>query len=487
MSDHDDPQAEERVGRVLNEKWTLERLLGKGGMAAVYAAKHRNGARAAVKVLHPELARIPEVRERFLREGYAANRVEHRGAVQVLDDDIVQDGEDKGSAFIVMELLEGEALEERALRDPPMTEQELLEIVDAVLEVLEAAHAHGVVHRDLKPENLFLARDEERGGTRVKVLDFGLARLTEVENVTSAGLALGTPSFMSPEQAAGKRDEVDGRTDIFALGATMFRVFTGKRIHDAEHVVALVVKMATEPAPPIRSVSPAASEVFARVVDRALAFKKEDRYASAAEMRADVRAALETLAVSRATTLNVLPYSTKSPRALAPGEDAPAKKAPARELGKESSGGTSSDETSSPKRSSWGLLFLLIGGSVAASFALSPSLRARVERLREDASVLDDAAASQVTAADDASVPDSADIAPTIVELPDDADADADTDPDDNDTDGGADDDLDGGSEVDGGGSVVDATVPAVVPAPQHHRRPPPKRQPRKWPRKRPR
>src|ERR1700733_1510658 len=107
LSEDAERRARERVGSALNEKWTLESLLGVGGMAAVYAGKHRNGARAAVKVLHPELARIPEVRERFLREGYAANRVEHRGAVSVLDDDVVQGGLDEETAYLVMELLEG--------------------------------------------------------------------------------------------------------------------------------------------------------------------------------------------------------------------------------------------------------------------------------------------------------------------------------------------------------------------------------------------
>src|SRR5262249_53508789 len=147
-----------RVGRVLNDKWTLERLLGVGGMAAVYAARHRNGARAALKILHADLAREEAVRERFLREGYAANRVEHPGAVRVLDDDIVKDGPDVGAAYIVMELLDGESLEERAGRPPNLGEAEFLWIAEGVLAVLEAAHDHGVVHRDLKPANIFVAR-----------------------------------------------------------------------------------------------------------------------------------------------------------------------------------------------------------------------------------------------------------------------------------------------------------------------------------------
>lgn len=313
MTDAVDPRAQQRVGSVLGEKWSLEHLIGSGGMGAVYAARHRNGARAAVKILHPDLARMPEVRERFLREGYAANRVEHRGAVQVLDDDIVKSGPDEGSAYLVMELLEGESLQERASRAPKLQERELLELMDAVLEVLGAAHANGVVHRDLKPENIFLAADPEREGVRVKVLDFGLARIAEASTVTTAGIAVGTPSFMSPEQAAGRGDEIDGRTDIFSLGATIFRIVTGRRIHDADNMVQLVLLMASVPAPKLRSIAPDVSEPFADVIDRALAFERADRYPDAAAMRADIRNALGM--VRGSSSLQIIPFSTRGLRA----------------------------------------------------------------------------------------------------------------------------------------------------------------------------
>jgi serine/threonine protein kinase len=289
-----DPSALDRVGRVLNEKWKLERLLGVGGMAAVYAGLHRNGARAAIKVLHPELARHKEVRQRFQREGYAANKVEHDGVVKVLDDDVVSSGPDAGTAYLVMELLEGESLQDRLERGQPIDEREFLEMALGVLEVLEAAHQCGVVHRDIKPENLFFAREDD-GMTHIKVLDFGLARLQQAEAITTYGLALGTPSFMSPEQAAGRTDEIDGRTDLFALAAAGFRLRTGRRIHEEEDVVELVKKMARLPASPIRSIAPGTSKPFARVIDRALQFKRENRYESAAAMRADVGRALAEL------------------------------------------------------------------------------------------------------------------------------------------------------------------------------------------------
>jgi serine/threonine-protein kinase len=287
--------ARERVGNVLNDKWTLERLLGVGGMAAVYSGCHRNGARAAIKVLHPDLSRHREVRERFQREGYAANKVGHPGVVKVLDDDVISSGPDEGIAYLVMELLEGESLQDRLERGPPLGEREFLAFARDVLDILQAAHDHGVVHRDLKPENLFVARDAESNNPRVKVLDFGLARLLAGQAITTYGLALGTPSFMSPEQAAGRIDEIDGRTDLFALAATGFRLRTGRRIHEGDDAVDLVRKMAQFPAPRIRSVVRDVSAPYARVIDRALEFRREDRYENAAAMGEDVRRAIAEL------------------------------------------------------------------------------------------------------------------------------------------------------------------------------------------------
>jgi eukaryotic-like serine/threonine-protein kinase len=310
MVEGDDPRAEERLGSVLADKWTLERLLGIGGMGAVYAARHRNGARAAVKLLHPELARNQQIRERFLREGYAANKVEHRCTVQVLDDDVIKEGPDEGAAYLVMELLEGESLDERRKREPKTTERELLEIMDAVLDVLDAAHARGVVHRDLKPDNLFLAKDPDTGAVRVKVLDFGLARLSEAARMTGHGLALGTPAFMSPEQAAGLSEEIDGRVDIFALGATVFYVFTGQHVHDGETVLQLVIKMAKDQAPGVQTVRPDTSDDFAAILDRALQLERANRYPSAAAMRDDVR---EALAKRGGTPAEFAPVSVRQP------------------------------------------------------------------------------------------------------------------------------------------------------------------------------
>ena len=298
VSDDPDERAHERVGSVLNDKWTLERLIGIGGMAAVYAGLHRNGARGAIKILHPEYARRQDVRERFIREGYAANRVNHSGVVKVLDDDIIEGGPDDGGAFLVMELLEGASIEDRLEHGPPISEPELLAILRAVLDVLEVAHKAGVVHRDLKPENIFLARDPDKpeAPPRIKILDFGLARIAERGGgKTVVGLAIGTPSYMPPEQATGRVLEIDGRSDLFALGASCFRVLAGRTVHPAEGAYAICALMATEPAPKLRSVAPHVSAGTAAVIDRALAFERDERWADAASMRAAVDEAIRAL------------------------------------------------------------------------------------------------------------------------------------------------------------------------------------------------
>jgi serine/threonine protein kinase len=321
-------QAQARVGTVLNDKWTLEKLLGVGGMGAVYEGRHRNGAKAAVKVLHMPLAREAHFRERFLREGYAANKVEHPGAVKVSDDDVIHAGPSEGSAYIVMELLTGESLQDRFVKQSLVSEREFLLVATCVLDVLEAAHKNGVIHRDLKPENIFLLDEQSAdvvaatttGGPRVKVLDFGLARLIDTAGGTVHGVALGTPSFMSPEQAAGDGRDIDGRADLFSLAATGFRIIAGRRVHEgAQHPVMQIANMATLPAPKIKTVAPHVSTPLARVIDRALQFKREDRYADAAEMRADVQRALAEIdELAKNPTLSIdippvpLPPSTQA-------------------------------------------------------------------------------------------------------------------------------------------------------------------------------
>jgi eukaryotic-like serine/threonine-protein kinase len=274
-----DDFAQARVGSVLRGKYRLDRVLGVGGMGAVYAATHRNRKRFAIKMLHPEYSGSEEVRTRFLREGYVANSVEHRGAVAVLDDDVAEDG----SAFLVMELLEGAGLDAIAdRRGGALPLGAVFAIGDQLLEVLSAAHQNGIVHRDLKPANLFLTR-----GGELKVLDFGIARLRDATQLklTQTGAALGTPAFMAPEQALGKTAELDARVDVFAAGATLFVLISGQLVHEGESMQHMLINAATKPVRPLASAALGVTPALASVVDRALAFDKAARWQSAAAMR----------------------------------------------------------------------------------------------------------------------------------------------------------------------------------------------------------
>ena len=296
-------RAEARIGSLIKDKWRLDRLLGVGGMACVYAATHRNKKRAAVKMLHREFSTDTAIRERFLREGYLANSVGHRGAVAVDDDDVAEDG----TAFIVMELLDGETLEQRWRRKGQrLPVEEVLAVADQVLDTLAAAHEKGVVHRDLKPENLFLTRDGV-----VKLLDFGIGQLKELKGVpttTLSGAAMGTPAFMAPEQARGRWEEVDGQTDLWALGATLFTLLTGQYVHEGQTVNETLALAVTQPARSITTLRQDLPAQTASLIDRALAYAKPQRFPDARAMQAAVRVAYAVLAggdVTRAAQLSV--------------------------------------------------------------------------------------------------------------------------------------------------------------------------------------
>ncbi len=277
--DEQEAHAAERVGWLLRDRWELKELLGVGGMAAVYRAVHKNGRETAIKILHPQLAQNVEATERFLEEGYASNAVGHPGTVAVLDDGTAPDG----AAYLVMELLEGETLEARLLRGrltlPPL---DVLALMGPLLEILGAAHERGIIHRDIKPENVFLTRKGE-----VKLLDFGIARMTESRRATrtQAGTTMGTPAYMSPEQARGRWEELDARSDLWSVGATMFVLLSGRTVHAADTMNELLLAAMTELPPPIQDVAPGIPDEVARLVDRALDPDPVRRFQSAGEMR----------------------------------------------------------------------------------------------------------------------------------------------------------------------------------------------------------
>ena len=279
---HDDPELEARVrarvGTTLRGKYRLDDVLGIGGMAAVYSATHRNGRRVAVKLLHPEVALSSEAKTRFLREGLVANTVRHPGVVTILDDDTNEDG----AAFLVMELLTGSTLDE--LWERHGHRLPLPAVIAAcimLLDILSAAHAAGVVHRDIKPANLFLTERWE-----LKILDFGISRLqnTTSATATQTGMMMGSPAFMSPEQALGRSTEIDGRTDLWSAAASVFTLASGEFVHEGQSGQEMLIRAATTPVRSLAAAMPAAPALIVAVIDRALAFGKTERWGTASEM-----------------------------------------------------------------------------------------------------------------------------------------------------------------------------------------------------------
>ena len=275
--------AQDRIGQTLCGKYSLDEVLGVGGTAVVFRATHRNGNRVAVKLLHDYLCKSRDITRRFMREAYLANLLEHPGTVRVLDDDSDQNG----VAFLVLELLEGETLEERRVRlGGRLAVDEVLGYMDRLLEVLELAHDKQIVHRDIKPSNIFLTKD----GT-LKVLDFGIARILDdhgAATATKTGQMIGTPAFMPPEQALSKPKEIDKQTDIWSVGATMFTLLSGELVHVAESSSEHLVKAATLHARSVARGLPGVPCNVETLIGRALRFDKKERWASATEMRREL-------------------------------------------------------------------------------------------------------------------------------------------------------------------------------------------------------
>ena len=297
--------AERRVGTSLRRgKYMLDALLGVGSMGAVYRATHRNGTLVAVKMLHTEFVGDDDVHARFLREGYIVNQVNHAGLVRVLDDDV----DDDGATFLVLELLEGRTLEdEREAHGGMLPPLRCLEIVREVLVILGAVHARSVVHRDVKPENVFLMR-----AGPVKLLDLGIARLGPSHR-TFAGQALGSPAYMSPEQASGRLDEVDARSDLFGVGAILFTTLTGHPLHEGPNPQARLQMAATQQARSLFEIWPDAKGALANLVDVALRFEPTQRWSSAGEMLRALEAVLALMRPSDGSSRAPAPVPVTRP------------------------------------------------------------------------------------------------------------------------------------------------------------------------------
>ena len=315
------------VGALLSGRYQIKRLCGEGGMGRVYEAEHVEiGKRVAIKVLHPAYSRTPDLVERFRREARAASRIEHPNVVNVTDFGTTEDG----SLFFVMEYIEGIELGLLIHREGPLGPVRALRIAEQMCEALQAAHDVGVIHRDLKPENILLlgqGKDNRSPPSQsspgleprepsdfVKVLDFGIAKSAEIEEGTSSrrgkrltrpGVAMGTPEYMAPEQAAGHPAEP--RSDIYAVGSIMYEMLCGSPPYEGDNVMEVLHKKANEPPQLLAELRPGLAPAIISLVERAMARSPDDRPRSMADL------AYEIHTIETALVMTPSPLVLKAP------------------------------------------------------------------------------------------------------------------------------------------------------------------------------
>ncbi len=358
------------LGAVLAGKYRVERVIGQGGMGVVVEARHvALDERVALKFLLPEFASHPDAAARFLREARAAVKIRGEHVARVSDVGTLENG----SPYMVMEFLEGQDLSQLLEQQRVLGVEDAIDFVVQACDALAEAHAHGIVHRDIKPANLFLARRMD-GSPLVKVLDFGISKVMNaggVENLTRTTATMGSALYMSPEQIQAARS-VDHRTDIYALGITLYELLTGQQPFLADTFPQLCVMIATADPTPLRSVRPDLPEDFAAVVQRAFARSRDERYQTVGEMVV----ALAPWAPARSQP--IIERVARTTGAVAPTAAVPAMNAAGTYAGADTRapqpGGTTDLSSAAPPRSSsraglWvGLaaaLVVVVGGAVA--------------------------------------------------------------------------------------------------------------------------
>ena len=290
-----------RPGQILDHKYRVEKLIGLGGMAAVWAGVNkRTGKRVVLKMILQSLADSEEARERFRREALAAGRINHPNVVTVFDV-----FEHEGRDCIVMELLLGEPLSDRLARQGLMEPDEAFALLLPALRGVAAAHAHHVIHRDLKPHNIFLCTSADGEYITTKVLDFGISKILqpsgESRDLTLAGKSIGTPAYMAPELASGSRT-LDRRTDVYGFGAVLYEALAGHRPFQGLEGLPLLEHIMREPPRPIASYRPDLSPEVITVVERAMAKDPAERYRSVESLIGAIETLLPTTTVPRALT-----------------------------------------------------------------------------------------------------------------------------------------------------------------------------------------
>lgn len=264
------------VGELLDGKYRLEKVLGIGGMGAVYRARHEQiGSTVAIKVLFTHGLRRGELLTRFRREAYAAGATGHANIVKVHD--LVTN--DDGLSYLVMDYVDGEPLDELIHREGPFSPERAINIAEQILSALHAAHEKGIIHRDVKPENVMISRDE--GYEIARVLDFGISKIrpTDADSaaLTKTGTILGTPLYMAPEQARGERD-LDHRLDLYAVGVMLYTMLAGRPPYEADNYNALLIRVVAGDYQPLDEIGPDLDPHLVDVVAKAMARDRADRF-----------------------------------------------------------------------------------------------------------------------------------------------------------------------------------------------------------------
>lgn len=280
------------TGDTIDDKYRIVKLLGEGGMGAVYEGENvRIHRRVAIKILHSNVASSEDAVQRFEREAQAAGRIGSEHIVEVLDLGDLPSGD----RYMVMEYLDGESLNDRIANAGKLSPQATAGIIIDMLEGLSAAHDAGIIHRDLKPDNVFLLTNKNGKRDFVKIVDFGISKFSSLGgefSMTRTGAVMGTPYYLSPEQAKGER-ELDARSDIYAVGVILYEAVAGRVPFDGETFNELLFKIVLEPVPPLSTYVPDIDEHFAAIVEKAMARDRALRFQSAKEMKLALSAWLE--------------------------------------------------------------------------------------------------------------------------------------------------------------------------------------------------
>src|SRR3954462_1391734 len=253
-------------GTLLGGTYRIVRRIGSGGMGEVYEARHERLAhRYAVKLLHPAMRDHPEAGPRFMREAQITSRLRHPGIVSVVDFNTLPNGQ----AYLVMEYLEGESLGKILARTGPLPLARAVDIAHQLCSALTAAHLEGIVHRDVHPQNIFVIPPGGGDGERVKILDFGISKIASIsQKITGMAAVMGTPQYMSPEQAEGKTDELDASSDQFSLAAIVYEMLTGRQAFKGNTLASVAYQIVHARPLPVQTYRPELPAEIENVVTR---------------------------------------------------------------------------------------------------------------------------------------------------------------------------------------------------------------------------